>query len=75
MSNSNKNDKSGNIGRIREIIRNTEDNLVEAEISEEFIDPFQREIMRERNARRKHSIEELKEELSEEVGKRKSGKS
>ena len=67
-------DNSSKVDRIREIIRNTEGNLTETEISKGFADPIQREIMSEQNERRKHSIEELKEELKEEIGKSKKGK-
>ena len=63
------NDNSSNIGRIREIVRNTEGNLQEAEFSKDFADPIQREIINEKNERRKQSIEELKEELKEEIAK------
>ena len=64
------NDKSSNVERIREIVRNTEGNLTEAEISKEFADPIQREVLSEKNERRKQSIEELKEEIKEEIAKR-----
>lgn len=72
MANSNKrdsNDKLSNIGKMREIVRNTEKNLMEAEFSKEFADPEQRVMIRNQNARRKHSMEELKQEIKEELGK------
>lgn len=65
------NDKSSNIERMRDIVRNTEGNLVETEISKEFADPTQQELMGEKNERRRQSIEELKEEIKEEVTKNK----
>ncbi|AWE08782.1 small acid-soluble spore protein Tlp [Lysinibacillus sp. 2017] len=77
MSNSSKgkpNDNSSNVDRIRDIIKNTEGNLMDAEFSKEFVNPVQREIIREKNERRKYSIEELKEEIKEEVTKGKRGK-
>lgn len=64
-------DQTSKVDRIREIVRNTEGNLEEAEISKEFTDGIQREILREKNDRRRNSIEELKEELKEEVEKSK----
>lgn len=67
-------DKTSNVGRIREIVKNTERNLMEAEIGKEFTDGIQRAIMNEQNERRKQSIEDLKEEIKEEVGKGKKGK-
>ncbi|MEK4701255.1 small acid-soluble spore protein Tlp [Solibacillus sp. FSL R7-0668] len=67
-------DKTSNVGRIREIVKNTERNLMEAEIGKEFADGIQRAMINEQNERRKHSIEELKEEIKEEIGKSKKGK-
>lgn len=67
-------DRSNNVERIREIVRNTEENLHEAEISMEFADPMQSEMMREKNERRRQSIEELKEEMKDEITARKKGK-
>ena len=63
------NDNSSNVERIREIVRNTEGNLQEAEFSKDFADPIQRKIIKEKNERRKQSIDELKEELKEEIAK------
>ncbi len=67
-------DRSNNVERIREIVRNTEDNLHEAEISMEFADPKQRAEISAKNARREQSIEALKEEMQDEIAARKKGK-
>ena len=67
-------DRSNNVERIREIVRNTEDNLHEAEISMEFADQTQRAEISEKNARREQSIEALKEEMKDEIAARKKGK-
>jgi len=67
-------DRSNNVERIREIVRNTEDNLHEAEISMEFADPAQRAEISEKNVRREQSIEALKEEMQDEIAARKKGK-
>lgn len=67
-------DRSNNVERIRDIVRNTEENLHEAEISMEFADPMQSEMMKEKNERRRQSIEELKEEMKDEIAARKRGK-
>jgi len=67
-------DRSNNVERIRDIIRNTEENLQEAEISMEFADPMQSELIEEKNERRRHSIEGLKEEMKDEIAARKKGK-
>jgi small acid-soluble spore protein (thioredoxin-like protein) len=67
-------DRSNNVERIRDIVRNTEENLHEAEISMEFADPMQSEMIKEKNERRKQSIEGLKEEMKDEIEARKKGK-
>lgn len=59
--------KKNNLERMREIIRNTENNLQEAEISKEFADLVTKEEISQRNERRKQTIEELKEEMKEEI--------
>ena len=61
--------KTSKVDRIREIVRNTERNFMEAEIGKEFVDGLDREIIREKNARRKHEIAELKEEIKEKTDK------
>jgi len=67
-------DRSNNVERIREIVRNTEDNLHEAEISMEFADLEQRAEISAKNARREQSIEILKEEMQDEIAAHKKGK-
>ena len=59
--------KKSNINKMREIIRNTEDNLQEAEFSKELADLSKRAEISQRNERRKQTIEELKEEMKEEI--------
>ena len=59
--------KKNNLEQLREIIRNTEDNLQEAEISKEFADLEQKVEMSQKNERRKQAIEVLKEEMKEEI--------
>jgi small acid-soluble spore protein (thioredoxin-like protein) len=59
--------KKNSLERMREIIRNTEDNLQEAEISKEFADLEQKVELTQKNERRKQSIEVLKEEMKEEI--------
>lgn len=67
-------DMSSNVNRIRDIVRNTEENLNQEEISMEFADPSQYEEMSEKNERRKQSIKELKDEVKDEIAKSKKGK-
>lgn len=67
-------DHSTNIDKMREIVRNTENNVHEAEFGRDFLDPVQSELVKEKNKRRKQSIEELKAEIKEDVAARKKGK-
>ena len=64
-------DGKSNIEKMRDIVRNTEDNLHEAEISLEFTDPIQSVKVNQKNERRQHSIKTLKEEIKEEISERK----
>lgn len=66
-------DRSNNVERIGDIIKNTEEKLHEAEISLEFADPMQSEMIKEKNKRRQKSIEGLKEEMQDEMAARKKG--
>ena len=74
MSKSKHPKQTSKVDRIREIVKNTEGNFQEAELGKEFADGIQREIISEENERRKQSIDELKEEIKEEIGKSKKGK-
>ena len=65
----NPDERSDNAQKIREIIRNTEENLHEAEISMEFSDSTERQMIQEKNVRRKQSMESLKEEMKDELNK------
>lgn len=71
MTKSNQNKSNLNINRIREIVRNTEDNLQEAEVSMEFADSLEKSEIQQKNKRRKETINELKEEIKEELHDRK----
>ena len=48
---------------MRNIVRNTEENLQEAEISAEFADPIQQIKLNQENNRRKQSIKSLMKKL------------
>lgn len=75
MSNYKHNHKKSNknIDTMREIVRNTEENLQEAEISMEFTNSSDKALLKSQNERRKEAIEVLKEEIKEEVWDRKKG--
>ena len=71
MSKSKKQEENLKIKRMRNIIRNTEENLQEAEISSEFADPIQQIKLNQENIRRKQSINSLNKEIEEEVSNHK----
>lgn len=64
-------DRSNNVERIRDIVKNTEERVQEAEISMEFADPLESNRLKEKNKRRKQSIEALKDEMKDEMTARK----
>lgn len=66
-------DRSNNVERIRDIVKNTEEKVQEAEISMEFVDPLESNRLKEKNKRRKQSIEALKDEMKDEMTARKKG--
>jgi small acid-soluble spore protein (thioredoxin-like protein) len=66
-------DRSNNVERMRDIVKNTEEKVQEAEISMEFADPLENNRLKEKNKRRKQSIEALKEEMKDEMAARKKG--
>ena len=72
MSKSKKQEENLNIKRMRNIVRNTEENLQEAEISAEFADPIQQIKINQENNRRKQSIKSLNAEIVDEVSNHKN---
>jgi len=66
-------DRTNNVERIRDIVKNTEEKIHEAEMSMEFVDPLQSKLLKEKNKRRKQSIEALNEEMKDEIAARKKG--
>ncbi|WHP40860.1 small acid-soluble spore protein Tlp [Lysinibacillus boronitolerans] len=66
-------DHSNNVERIRDIVKNTEEKVQEVEMSMEFADPLESNRLKEKNKRRKQSIEALKEEMKDEMTARKKG--
>lgn len=59
------NKKSNDTVNLREMIENTKENIEEAEISMEFADPEELENLEEKNAHRRQSINQMKEQLKE----------
>lgn len=55
--------KSNNALSIEQMIKNTKENIREAEISMEFADPEEHDNLEEKNQRRKHEIDRFKKQL------------
>ncbi|MFP7202804.1 small acid-soluble spore protein Tlp [Lysinibacillus halotolerans] len=62
-----------NVERLHDMIENTERKLHEAEVSMEFASPEEREMLKQKNERRKQSIEAMNAEMKEEMEARKKG--
>ncbi len=62
--------RKNNVERLHDMIENTEGKLREAEISMEFASPEEREMLKNKNERRKQSIEAMKEEMQDEMDAR-----
>lgn len=69
----NPDNRSNNVERLHDMIENTERKLQEAEISAEFEPPEKRTWIKEKNERRRQSIEAMKEEMKDEMDARKKG--
>ncbi|BDH63168.1 hypothetical protein MTP04_32980 [Lysinibacillus sp. PLM2] len=61
-----------NVERLHDMIENTEAKLQEAEISMEFASPEERNMLSQKNERRRNSIEAMKKEMEEEMAARKN---
>ncbi len=69
----NPDNRTNNVERLHDMIENTEKKVQEAEISAEFATPEERTWIREKNERRKQSIDAMKEEMKEEMDARRRG--
>lgn len=69
----NPDNRANNVERLHDMIENTEKKIQEAEISAEFANPEERTWIKEKNERRKQSIDAMKEEMKEEMDVRKRG--
>ncbi|RUL50890.1 small acid-soluble spore protein Tlp [Lysinibacillus antri] len=68
----NPDNRQNNVERLQEMIENTENKMHEAEISMEFASPEEQQRMKEKNARRQHSIAAMKDEIQDEMNARKN---
>lgn len=69
----NPDNRFNNVERLHDMIENTQKKLQEAEVSMEFASPEEREMIKNKNERRKQSIKAMKEEMIEEMDARKNG--
>jgi len=66
-------DRSNNVERIDQMIKNTKENIQKAEISMEFSSPEEVQKMQEKNKRREQSINAMVEERNDEAQDRENG--
>lgn len=64
--------RQNNVERLHDMIENTESKFQEAEISMEFASPEERNMLKNKNERRKQSIDAMKQEMKEEMEARKN---
>lgn len=69
----NRDNRFNNVERLHDMIENTKRKLQEAEVSMEFASPEEQEMLKQKNERRKQSIEAMTEEMKEEMDARKKG--
>ncbi|TSI09681.1 small acid-soluble spore protein Tlp [Lysinibacillus sp. BW-2-10] len=68
----NPDNRQNNVERLQEMVENTENKIHETEISMEFASPEEQQRMKEKNARRQHSIAAMKDEIQDEMNGRKN---
>ena len=66
-------DRSDNVEKIQDTVKNTIANMEAAEETMAFTDGRELEALKEKNARRKESINGLREEIIDEATDRKNG--
>lgn len=66
-------DRSNNVERLKTAVQNTKENIEKAEFSAEFAGPKEAQNIKEKNKRRKHAIEGMKEEIQDEAAARENG--
>lgn len=69
----NPDNRRNNVERLHDMIENTKSKLHEAEISLEFASPEERDLIQNKNERRKQSIEAMEKEMQDEMNARKNG--
>ena len=66
-------DRSDNVEKIQDTVKNTISNMEAAEETMAFTDGRELEALKEKNARRKESIKGLRQEIIDEAANRKNG--
>ncbi|QFF97612.1 small acid-soluble spore protein Tlp [Psychrobacillus glaciei] len=66
-------DRSDNIEKLQDMSKNTIGNMEAAEESMGFLDGEEREALRQKNERRKKSLEGFRQEILDEAAARKNG--
>lgn len=64
--------RQNNVERLHDMIENTQSKLKEAEISMEFASPEERQMLQDKNEKRKQSIQAMEEEMQDEIEARKN---
>ncbi len=73
MTKPNPDDRSNNVERLQKAIKNTRENIREANETMEFSSEFDRAAIEAKNERRMESIEGMKAEIKDEKQARKNG--
>ncbi|WP_391119267.1 small acid-soluble spore protein Tlp [Psychrobacillus sp. L3] len=66
-------DRSDNVEKLQDMAKNTIGNMEAAEEAMGFLDGDEREALREKNERRKKSLEGFRQEILDEAAARKNG--
>lgn len=66
----NHDDRSNNVERLHDMIENTQKKIEKAEVSMEFSAPEDQQMIKQKNERRRQSIEAMKDEMQDEMNAR-----
>ncbi|MFF2753995.1 small acid-soluble spore protein Tlp [Psychrobacillus sp. NPDC058041] len=66
-------DRSDNVEKLQEMAKNTIGNMEAAEETMAFLDGDEKEVLRQKNERRKKSLEGFRQEILDEAAARKNG--
>ena len=66
-------DRSDNVEKLQDMVKNTIGNMEAAEETMAFLDGNEKEVLRQKNERRKKSLEGFRQEILDEAAARKNG--